>query len=193
MSDMTSLSMLARVQRTTVGESWNEFSSMYDGYVVGYLRRRGVQPQDADDIRQEVMTVVLRRIAGFEHNGRAGAFRTWMRTITSNCMRDFAKRESRGGGGGPDLNDLADELGDDTSEQSMLWNAEHDQHVVGHLLAQVSATMSEKSVVVFRRIVLEQEPADEVAADLDMTLGAARVAQHRVLKKLKELGAGLID
>ena len=36
-----------------------------------------------------------------------------------------------------------------------------------------------------RQYVVHGRKAEEVAADLEMTLGAVRVAQHRVLKALK--------
>ena len=89
MTDSTRLSILARVQATTAGDSWAEFSGLYDGMIHRWLDRQGVKRQDADDIRQEVMTVVLRQIGDFNHNGQAGAFRSWLRSITANCMREF--------------------------------------------------------------------------------------------------------
>lgn len=193
MSNETRLSILARVQQTSVGESWTEFSALYDELIKGWLHRQGVQAQDADDIRQEVMTVVLRRIGSFEHNGRTGAFRAWLRTITSNCLRDHWKKSKRRGSGGPNLMEMAAQLEDNSSQQSMLWNAEHDRYVLNHLLTQIGERFSEKSVTIFRRIVIDQEEAGDVAKDMDMTLGAVRVAQHRVLKALKESGAGLIE
>ena len=193
MANETHLSMLARVQQTSIGHSWNEFSDMYDGMVQGWLRRQNVQAQDADDIRQEVMTVVLRKIGDFRHNGRPGAFRAWLKSITSNCLRDFWKKKNRSTISGPDLGEMAAQLEDDSSNQSMLWNAEHDRYIINHLLNDISERMSEKSVTIFRRVAINQEPAEAVAEDLQMTLGAVRVAQHRVLKALKEAGEGLIE
>ncbi len=193
MAGETQLSMLARVQQTHVGESWGEFAQMYDGMIQGWLVRQGVQQQDADDIRQEVMTIVLRRIGDFEHNGRTGAFRSWLKTITSNCLRDFWKKKNRQAAGGPDLGEMAAQLEDGSSDQSVMWDAEHDRYVINHLLDQISQRMSDQSVTVFRRIVIDEESAEEVAADLGMKLGAARVAQHRVLNALKEAGTGLIE
>lgn len=193
MAGETQLSMLARVQQTQVGESWGEFAQMYDGMIQGWLVRQGVQQQDADDIRQEVMTIVLRRIGDFEHNGRTGAFRAWLKTITSNSLRDFWKKKNRQAGGGPDLGEMAAQLEDGSSDQSVMWNAEHDRYVINHLLDQISQRMSDQSVTVFRRIVIDEESAEDVAADLGMKLGAARVAQHRVLNALKEAGTGLIE
>lgn len=194
MANETRLSMLARVQETTVGHSWNDFSVMYDGMIQGWLYRQGVQAQDADDIRQEVMAIVLREIGRFEHNGRTGAFRAWLKAITSNCLRDHWRKSKRGrAAGSPDLADMAAQLEDASSRQSIMWNAEHDRYVLNHLLDDIAERMSEKSVTAFRRIVIDEEDADQVAADLGMKLGAARVAQHRVLKALKEAGSGLID
>ena len=193
MSDKTRLSILARVQETTLGESWHEFAAIYDGLIQNWLKRQGVKPQDADDVRQEVMTVVLRKIGEFDHSGRTGAFRSWLKQITSNCLRDHWRSKKRHGETGPNLEDLAARLEDSRSQQTIIWNAEHDRFVLDNLLKKISERMSEKSVTVFRRIVINEESAQQVAADLDMTLGAARVAQHRVLKALKEAGEGLID
>ncbi len=194
MTNETQLSLLGRVQQTQVGNSWLEFSDMYDRMIQGWLFRQGVQAQDADDIRQEVMTIVLREIGKFEHNGRTGAFRAWLKAITSNCLRDFWRRSKRrAASGSPDLAEMAAQLEDESSRQSMMWNAEHDRYVIDHLLEKIGERLSPKSVSVFRRIVIDQEEAESVAEDLGMTLGAARVAQHRVLKALKESGMGLVD
>jgi hypothetical protein len=88
---------------------------------------------------------------------------------------------------------MAAQLQDDASRQSVLWNAQHDKFVLDHLLKTVAERLTDRSVTVFRRIVIVEEDAAAVATDLKMTLGAARVAQHRVLKALKETGARLIE
>lgn len=193
MSDETRLSVLARVQQTTTGSSWHEFAELYEGLIQGWLRRQGVQDQDADDIHQEVMTIVLRKIEGFEHSGRTGAFRAWLKSITSNCLRDFWKKAKHRSPGGPNLEEMAAQLEDSNSNQSVLWNAEHDRYIVNNLLKRISERLSAQSVTVFRRVVIEEESAEEVAKDLDMTLGAVRVAQHRVLKALKQQAVGLVE
>ena len=62
MANETRLSILARVQETATGDSWNEFSAMYDDMIKGWLHRQGVQSQDADDIRQEVRQPIRHRV-----------------------------------------------------------------------------------------------------------------------------------
>ena len=193
MANETHLSLLARVKETQTGYSWNEFSEMYDGMIRGWLFRQGVQSQDADDIRQDVMSIVLREVGNFEHNGRTGAFRAWLKAITRNCLSDHWKKVNRHAHVGPDLGEIAAGLEDTSSPQSKMWDAEHDRYVINHLLGEISERLSEKSVTVFRRVVLDQEDARKVAEGLQMKLGAVRVAQHRVLKALKEAGTGLLD
>ena len=88
---------------------------------------------------------------------------------------------------------LADELMDEKSDLRKRWEHEHDKYMLEHLLDILSHRFNKKSIQAFRRISLEELPAKQVANDLEMTLGAARVAQHRVLQALKKIGKGLID
>ena len=41
-----------------------------------------LQAADADDLTQQVLTVVVRKLPAFRHSGRPGAFRAWLRAIT---------------------------------------------------------------------------------------------------------------
>lgn len=194
MSNSTRLTLLERVRDTTTGESWKEFADVYDTMVMSWLRAQGVQPHDADDIRQEVLSAVYQQIGSFQHNGRPGAFRNWLRKITSNRLhRLWQKRGSRPAEVGPDLSELADQLGDPNSPLAATWDREHNRYVVEFLLDQIADRFSTQSMRVFERIALNEEPAQKVADDMGITLGAARVAQHRVLKALRELGKGWID
>ena len=193
MENVTRLSLLDQLGQTTVGRSWTDFAAVYDGIILGWLKRQGVRDEDADDIRQEVMLTVYKEISNFEHSGRRGAFRCWLRRITANRLHRFWEKRQRRGETGPALDELADQLADDKSRVSLAFEAEHNQFVLEHLLNQLAERFSDKNLLAFRRVVLEEIPTQEVAQDLGMTLGAIRVAQHRILRALKELGQGLID
>ncbi len=195
MADSTRISLLDRIRETTTGESWQEFVGVYEAVIAGWLGRQDVQLADAEDICQEVMATVHREIANFEHSGRTGAFRTWLRRITSNRLHQHWQRHQRNPGAyaGPDLSELAELLADDSSRLTLIWEKQHDQFVLDHLLLKLHGRFGENSLAAFQRVALEQEPAAEVAASLGMTLGAVRVAQHRVSRALQEMGRGLIE
>ena len=158
MENATRLSLLERLGQTTLGRSWEDFAKIYDDMILRWLRSQGVNPEDADDIRQDVMTTVYKEIPNFRHNQRPGAFRCWLRRITANRLSRFWQKRQRRAKheGGAALGEMAEQLADD-------------------------------------RIVLEEQPAQQVAEEVGMTLGAVRVAQHLILQALKVVGQGLID
>ncbi|MCA9260827.1 MAG: sigma-70 family RNA polymerase sigma factor [Planctomycetales bacterium] len=194
MTFSTRLSLLERVRETASGESWRDFCDVYDHLILGWLAQQGVSYHDAEDIRQEVMSTVSQELAQFEHNGRPGAFRAWLRRITANRMhRHWQKRKARDREGGNDrLAELSDELADESSNLTAVWDRQYNRVVVDRLINQLRGRFAEKSIEAFRRVVLNEEDARHVADALGMTLGAVRVAQHRVLHALKSLGEGLV-
>ncbi|MEO0530223.1 MAG: sigma-70 family RNA polymerase sigma factor [Planctomycetota bacterium] len=195
MGEATRITLLDRVRETQTGESWAEFVAIYDAMILNWLRQQSIADADAEDIRQEVMQTVVKEIGRFDHNGRRGAFRSWLRRITANRMRRLWQKRQRRAVALPkaDLGSLADQLEDDSSRLTHVWEADHDRFVLNRLLAMLDGRFAPNSLAAFRRLAIGQEEAETVAADLGMTIGAARVAQHRVLKALKELGEGLID
>lgn len=200
MTASTRLSLLDRVRGADQGEksandAWTQFARIYDGLILNWLRQQGVSAEDAEDVRQEVMSTVYQEIGKFEHNGRTGAFRNWLRKITSNRLHRLWRKRKSGGGGAakPRLEDLANQLADDNSRLTIVWEQQHDQYLVTKLLSELSERFQPQSIEIFQRVVLRQEPAATVAADLGVTLGAARVAQHRVLRALKALGRDFLE
>lgn len=193
MTPVTRQSLLDRVRETNAGDSWNEFVQIYDGLILSWLRKQGVSYNDAEDVRQEVMTAVCNEIANFQHNGRKGAFRSWLRIITSNRMqRLWQKRKARGEESNQ-LEMLATELEDDRSRLTLTWDQQHDLYLLESFLQQLSERFSPQNIQVFRRVGINQESAQEVADDLGMSIGTVRVAQHRIMQALKELGKGLLE
>lgn len=195
MANATRITLLERVQATDAGGPWREFVAVYDSLIYAWLSSQGFTGPDLDDLRQEVMQTVVAEIGNFDHNGRQGAFRNWLRRITSNRMRRYwgQRRRHFADYAGPDAEALAKQLDDNSSRLTIAWDAQHDRFVLNRLLGMLQGRFTVRSLAAFRRLAIEQESAATVAADLGMTIGAARVAQHRVLRALKELGRGMVD
>jgi RNA polymerase sigma-70 factor (ECF subfamily) len=86
---LTSASILESVRLHPDGGGWKRFMDLYEPLIRGWLRRHHLQQSDSDDLVQDVLSVVVKKIPQFEHNGRPGAFRSWLRTITVYCLRRF--------------------------------------------------------------------------------------------------------
>lgn len=190
----TSISLLDTLRRSPNDAAWERLVDIYSPLIHGWLRRQGMQ-QDADDVTQEVLTVVVRRLGEFDRASRTGAFRNWLRTITVNCLRNHWRRQkNRPKGSGRDsVAELIAQLEDPASGVSKMWDAEHDRHVTHFLLSRVKHEFREATWQAFERCALKDEDAETVAAELKISANAVYIAKSRVLKRLREVGAGLID
>ena len=192
---VTSVSLLDRLHENTDPAAWQRLVDVYSPLIRGWLRKHSVQDSDADDLVQEVLAVVIRRFPGFQHNQRTGAFRAWLRAITINCARDFwkANRIRPHVPGGSDFGSYLDQLADPDNPLSKAWDRDHDLHVARKLLEMIEPQFSESTWKAFRRVALEGIAAEQVATELGITVNAVFIAKSRVLSRLREEAAGLIE
>lgn len=197
----TSLSLLERLQDRSRpdNESWAKMVEVYSPLIRSWLKRSGLEGQDADDVVQEVLSVVFRRLPDFQRNERTGSFRAWLRTIAVNCLKDFwraRRRRKKGAGlgsGTDEVQQMLEQLSDPASALSEVWNLEHDRHITQYLMQLIQPEFSEKNWEAFQRVAVRGEPAKAVAEDLEMTLNAVYIARSRVLTRLREEGRGIVD
>jgi RNA polymerase sigma-70 factor (ECF subfamily) len=158
------------------------------------MARAGVAASDVDDLAQDVLLVVFREVAGLEWRGQ-GAFRAWLRTILTHRVRDhFRGQKYRPTAtGDSDFLRRLDELESPDSALSRLWDREHDEHVAAALMQRVQGDFAPVTWQAFRRHALEGEPAVQVAAGLGLSLNSVLLAKSRVLKRLRQELAGLVE
>jgi RNA polymerase sigma factor (sigma-70 family) len=191
----TSATLLQRLNDRSDSVAWRRLVDLYTPLIHAWLRRQGVSAEDADDLTQDVLGIVVREVSGFRHNGRVGAFRTWLRTITINCLRQsWRSRRVRGQMTRPsDLDSALDQLEDPASDLSRRWDREHDEFVLHRLLDLIEPEFRPATWQVFRRQVIDGASAEEVAAELGLTVNAVLIAKSRVLSHLRRNAEGLVD
>ena len=91
----TSLSLLERACRKDDSQSWNRLMELYAPLLKHWLKRFDVQDADADDIVQEVLGVVSKKLPEFRHSKRKGAFRSWLRNIVIIRLKEFWRLRQR--------------------------------------------------------------------------------------------------
>ena len=192
----TSVSLLARIANAPTDDDWRRLDDLYRPLLRVWVARAGVAASDVDDLVQDVLSVVVRRIAGFEWRGR-GAFRAWLRTILANEVRDYFRDQKYRpiATGDSGFQARLDELESPDSTLSRLWDREHDKHVIASLMQRVQGDFSFSPVTwqAFRRHVQEGEPAGQVAEALGLSLNSVLLAKSRVLKRLRQEAAGLVE
>lgn len=191
----TSPSLLESLRDASDELAWNKLVDLYAPLIRGWLKRHGAATDDLDDVTQEVLTVVVRRFPEFRRQPRTGAFRSWLRAITANCLSDHWRRRNKQPSpvGGSDFAEVIEQLADPHSGISKLWDREHDEHVIRHLLARIRPDFSEQTWQAFQRFAMDGLSADEVAAELGVSANAVFIAKSRVMSSLRRQGEGLID
>ena len=191
----TSISLLNRLQQTDDSENWNRLVSLYAPLLRAWLRKYEVQASDADDLVQEVLATVLKDLPMFEHSERTGAFRSWLRTILANRVKLLWRSQKYRplASGSSSLDEKLNQLEDDASEVSQIWNREHDEYVLKRLMRTVQSQFEPKTWQAFHRQVVDGERANIVARELDMSVGGAYMAKSRVLSALRRESEGLVD
>ena len=93
----TSLSLLERVRRDSDAPSWARLLGIYEPLLSYWLRSQGLQDSDVHDVVQDILVIVCQELPEFQHNGRAGAFRNWLRQVMINCLRGATGGANSGG------------------------------------------------------------------------------------------------
>lgn len=192
--EVTSLSLLERLRNLSDDDAWRRFHDLYGPLIHSWLAHRGVSQADAEDVRQEVMHQAMVELPHFQHNGRTGALRCWLRQVVANRLRTFWRQHNRHRAvGGDEYSILAEQLADPESRLSQQWNHDYDRTLLQRLMEIVQHEFETKTIDAFRRVVFEEQKAAVVAEELKMTSNAVRIAQSRVLHRLREIGAGMIE
>src|SRR6516162_5079240 len=190
----TSASLIERITGAPTDDDWRRLDDLYRPLLRAWVARAGVAASDVDDLVQDVLLVVIRKIAGFEWRGQ-GAFRAWLRTILANQLRDYFRGQKYRptATGDSDVLRRLDELESPDSALSRLWDREHDKHVAALLMQRVQGDFAPVTWQAFHRYVLKGEPPAQVAAELGLSLNSVLLAKSRVLKRLRQELAGLVE
>ena len=191
----TPMSLLERLGRPKVDSAdWDRLVAVYSPLLRSWLGRFSLQGADADDVLQNALAVLFKKVGQFRHRGKPGAFRAWMRSVLAYEVSAFHRQRA----GLPKPADPQDETGplagleNGESELSCRWDAEHDQHVVARLLELIKPEFTESTWLAFERSALQDRPASEVGAELGLTANAVWVARSRVMRRLREEARGLV-
>lgn len=190
----TSLGLIDRVRHDGDEASWAELAQLYTPLLQRWAAKCQIQASDRNDLVQEVLMAVHQSVRSFEHSGRTGAFRAWLRSILTHRISNYwrARKNAAVGQGGSDFHDLLQNLSDPNSNLSQLWDQERDAVVLAHLIERVSVGFAPTSVEAFKRTALRGEPASRVAADLKISVNAVCVAKSRILSELRRQADNLI-
>ncbi len=178
----TSIALLDRLRQPADAEAWARFVELYTPLLYRWGCRLGLQDADAADLVQDVFAVLVQKLPEFEYDPRR-SFRGWLRTILVNRWRDRPGRVA--------VPLPADVAGPDPAEE--LRETDYRRYLVGRALQLMRSDFQPATWQACWECVANGRPAAEVAAELGMSLAAVYIARSRVLRRLRQELAGLLD
>src|SRR5258705_498547 len=92
-------SLLSRLKDWEDRESWQDFFDTYWKLIYTIARKAGLNDAEAQDIVQETVISVARKIEGFKYDPAVCSFKSWMLQLTRWRIINQIKKRARDNGG----------------------------------------------------------------------------------------------
>src|SRR5262245_59571299 len=84
----TRRSLVNRLKNWDDQESWRVFFNTYWKLIYGVATKAGLSDSEAQDVVQESLLTVAKKMPTFEYNSRLGSFKGWLLLITRRRIVD---------------------------------------------------------------------------------------------------------
>lgn len=182
----TRVSLLKRLRDLADDRSWKEFYERYRRFIFRAARRKGLSPQDAEEVLQDTVVSVARSLPNFVYNPAICSFKGWLITITSRRVADQLRRRGRQvpladtGGEVPATGTQVDSPFDAT------WEAEWERNLLDTAIDRLRLTVSPRNFQIFDWTVRMGRSTQETASAFDISAGVVRVTKLRVRLHLEK-------
>jgi RNA polymerase sigma-70 factor (ECF subfamily) len=185
--ESTPASLLERVRQRDDAESWSRFVELYTPVIYGWARRIGLQESDACDVVQDVLAILLQKIGEFRYDPDR-SFRAWLKTVALNRVRERQRRGAERPYPDGDGRSLAD-----SAESQAFWDAEYRRDLLRRAVSLMQSDFHPTTWKACWETVVQGRPAAQVAAELGIKVGAVYAARFRVVTRLREELAGMLE
>lgn len=185
----TSITLLSRLDDASDQSAWSRFVEAYSPHIFLWCTKAGLRETDAADATQEVLLKLVNLMRESKYEPSRGSFRAWLKTITSNLVRDIVRiQKSRPSSSGSEhawqqLSNLQDSRS--FEDLALLIERGYEQELLALASDRVRNRVREKTWRAYYGTAVEGKPAAEVAKLLGVGVSEVYVGKSRVLKMLR--------
>ena len=176
----TKKSLLEAIQR---GDevSWAEFYETYRTLIILRGRDFHLTGSELEDLCQTVVIDFFKMGTKFKYDPSKGRFRDYLRRVISRNAIDILRKRKKT----DPLDDGSDLPDPDTRSQN--WDSEWHLHILNQALAVLRTQIELVTYQAFELYALKNQPAEQVAAFLNIKVNMVYVAKSRAMQKLKPI------
>jgi RNA polymerase sigma factor (sigma-70 family) len=192
----TRASLLERLKDLGDQGSWNDFYQTYRELIYSVARRAGLNENDADEVVQDTVIAVARKMPGFRYDPAKDSFKGWLLTVTRwRILDQFQKRGPAAGQSIPKPLPAHDEETRTATVERVpdsagfdlraIWDEEWERNLLQTALARIKRQVHPQHYEIYHLHVILEQPVREVTRALGVNAGQVYLAKHRVGSLLK--------
>ena len=190
----TRRSLLSRLKDCDDAESWREFFELYWRLIYSVARKAGLTDAEGQDVVQETLITISKRIGGFRYDPKVGSFKGWLLHTTRWRINDQIRKRQRD-------NALIHQTEDDTRHSTgaidriadpdpggleAIWEQEWEKNLVDLAIQRVKKEVKPRQYQIFDLYVVKHWPIAKVTSTLKVNASQVYLAKHRVGSLIKK-------
>jgi len=179
-------SLLSRLRHVPPNHAaWDEFVEHYGRHIFRWCRRWELQDADAEDVVQEILLKLARKLTDFAYDP-SGNFRGWLKRVAHHTWKDFLDGRRRARTVADDH--ICARLEAVQAREDLIQRLDEafDYELFEAAKVRVRLRVAPRTWEAFRLIAFECIPVAEVAARVRMQVAMVYVAKSKVQKMLRE-------
>jgi len=171
-------SLISRIAKREDREAFKHLFDHFAPRIKGFLIKRGLDRESAEEIAQETLAIVWRKAALYDPRG--GDASAWIYTIARNLRIDAARRVIRSGKA---VTASALEIWTEP-----FWTTEDFERIGdGERVREALRKLPEDQKIAIRMAYLEERPHSEIATELRIPLGTVKSRIRLAMARLRTL------
>ncbi|MBI4657797.1 MAG: sigma-70 family RNA polymerase sigma factor [Verrucomicrobia bacterium] len=189
----TRRSLLTRLKDWDDQESWKNFFNTYWKLIYGVAVKSGLSDPEAQDVVQETVVSVAKKMHEFEYDPAAGSFKSWLLLITRRRITDHLRKQYRQvevqqprpkeTTGTSTVERIADPA---LPVLDRIWDEEWAKNLMDAAIQRVKRQVKAKQWQIFDFYVLKKWPVTKVTKALGVSMAQVYLAKHRVARLIKQ-------
>ena len=180
-------SLLVQVKDPLNREAWEQFAQIYRPVIYRLARQRGLQDADAQDLSQQVLMSVAAAIGRWENSDETIRFRHWLRRVVKNAILNALSRKPHDlAVGGSSVRELLEEHPDADPETEQQIELEYRREIYLRAAEIVQTDVASETWKAFEMTVIQSSPIQDVATQLNKSIGTIYAARSRIMRRLRD-------
>jgi len=166
---------------------WNRFFESYWKLIYHSARKAGLEDADAQEVVQETVITVTKKIGGFDYDRSKGSFKGWlMQTTKWKVLDQFRKINRNANRESLNASENIDQIPDELPDLDSFWKQNWQKELFDAALEKTKGEVNPLYFQIYNRLVIKEKKAKEVAKELDVPVSQVYLAKHRVTEAIKK-------